>query len=265
MQENAPKTFEGYFKIECIKDGKVIDSFEDHNAIMHSARRSMAEIFLNRANDDKQFANRFVLGTEGGTSTEYIPKTEAMGFSKDKPSQRIYAEDGFIQVVEGSRTLNKFCVIQYKDKWYRYLGETESVAINDDTVRNTDIFVNVSKPYWYEITFDYSDKTKYVIGMDSNNVATGNSLLNRCSVTVSLPTDGKTDILEQSICQFVFYIPKGEANGQHTPSDTGYSSNISLFTEAGLYVNGRLFSMKTFPAKVKDDTTEVQITWRIIF
>lgn len=265
MQENAPKTFEGYFKIECIKNGKVIDSFEDHNAIMHSARRSMAEIFLNRANNGKQFANRFVLGTEGGTSTEYIPKTEAMGFSKDKPSQRIYAEDGFIQVVEGSRTLNKFCVIQYKNKWYRYLGETKSVAINDDTVRNTDLFVNVSKPYWYEITFDYSDKTKYVIGTDSNNVATGSSLSNRCSVKVSLPTDGKTDILDQSICQFVFYIPKGEANNQHTPSDTGYSSNISLFTEAGLYVNGRLFSMKTFPAKVKDDTTEVQITWRIIF
>lgn len=265
MQENAPKTFEGYFKIECIKDGKVIDSFEDHNTIMHSARRSMAEIFLNRANNGKQFANRFVLGTEGGTSTEYIPKTEAMGFSKDKPSQRIYAEDGFIQVVEGSRTLNKFCVIQYKNKWYRYLGETKSVAINDDTVRNTDLFVNVSKPYWYEITFDYSDKTKYVIGTDSNNVATGDSLSNRCSVQVSLPTDGKTDILDQSICQFVFYIPKSEANGQHTPSDTGYSSNISLFTEAGLYVNGRLFSMKTFPAKVKDDTTEVQITWRIIF
>ena len=59
MQENAPKTFEGYFKIECIKNGKVIDSFEDHNAIMRSARRSMAEIFLNRANNGKQFVNRF--------------------------------------------------------------------------------------------------------------------------------------------------------------------------------------------------------------
>ena len=39
MQENAPKTFEGYFKIECINDGKVIDSFEDHNAIISYERR----------------------------------------------------------------------------------------------------------------------------------------------------------------------------------------------------------------------------------
>ena len=59
MQDKIKTGFEGYFKIECIKDGKVIDSFEEHNTIMRSARRSMAEIFLNSKNNSKEFANIF--------------------------------------------------------------------------------------------------------------------------------------------------------------------------------------------------------------
>lgn len=265
MKDLAPKTFEGYFKIECIKDGIVTDTFEDHNTIMRSARRSMAEVFLNKQNENYQFANKFVLGTEGGTSTEYIPKTEAMGFTKDKITQCLYSEDTVLEVYDGEWNLNKFVVVKYNDKYYRYLSESATVTIDTTEIHNTDDFVEVAKPYVYTLTFDILHNSTYVVGTDSENLATNDSLTNNCSAKISLPVDNHDDVLDQSVCQFVFRIPKQQANNQHTPSDVGYSSNISLFTEAGLYVNNRLFSMKTFPAKVKDDTTEIQITWRIIF
>jgi hypothetical protein len=37
------------------------------------------------------------------------------------------------------------------------------------------------------------------------------------------------------------------------------------YTEAALYAGGEIFSMKTFPARVKEDTVKFEITWSIIF
>lgn len=37
------------------------------------------------------------------------------------------------------------------------------------------------------------------------------------------------------------------------------------YTEAGLYAGTDLFAMKTFPARVKESTTQLIITWSIIF
>lgn len=265
MNDNIKTGFEGYFKVECIKDGKVVDIFEDHNTIMMSARRSMAEIFLNRKNLDKniQFANRFVIGTEGSTISEYTPKSEQSGFNKDKLHQCLYSEQPIV-VVSTSNTsntndLHKWDIVRYNNKYYRYTGEDKTLSITD-TVIGTEDFIQVSKPYYYDVNFSLEGNT-----YNGTNLAIGTSKDNRCGCTVSMPEDVSNDILKQTICQFVFTIPKNQANKQHSASEVGFNSEISLFTEAGLYVNGRLFSMKTFPSKVKDDTTELKITWRIIF
>ena len=37
------------------------------------------------------------------------------------------------------------------------------------------------------------------------------------------------------------------------------------YTEAGLYAGDVLFSLKTFAAKVKDESTKFVITWKIYF
>jgi len=37
------------------------------------------------------------------------------------------------------------------------------------------------------------------------------------------------------------------------------------YTEAGLYAGTELFAMKTFPARVKESTTQFVVTWSIIF
>lgn len=265
MQDKASTGFEGYFKIECLKNGEVIDSYEDKNTIMYSARRSMAEIFANHDNNKIQFANRFVLGTEGAYITEYIPKTEALGFTKDKTTQNLYSEDGYTEINDGVVNIKKFSVVKYRTKYYRYIAETDDVDVTEYNILDTTKFIETSKPYTYEILFSLTKSGSYTAGTDSNNLAIGQSIVNRCKAFIGLPKDDKENILDQSIVEFKFSIPKDQANGQHTPLDTGYSSNISLFTEAGLYVNGRIFSMKTFPAKIKDDTTEVVVTWRIIF
>lgn len=262
MNDTIKTGFEGYFKVECIKDGQVIDVFEDHNTIMKSARRSMAEIFLNRKNVDKnvKFANRFVIGTEGGTTSDYLPKSEQVGFNKNKLQQCLYSEQPVITVSEGSNAdLRKWDIVKYYSKYYRYCGEDGAVLISDANI-NSDKFIATSKPYNYGVDFSLETDTT-----SNTNLATGTSKTNRCSCTVSLPEDVSPDILNQTVCQFVFIIPKNQANSQHNANDVGFNSEISIFTEAGLYVNGRLFSMKTFPAKVKDDTTELKVTWRIIF
>lgn len=50
------------------------------------------------------------------------------------------------------------------------------------------------------------------------------------------------------------------ANGNDsTPTDP------IAYTEAALYAGGEIFSMKTFPARVKEDTVKFEITWSIIF
>lgn len=266
MQDNIKTGFEGYFKIECLKDGKVIDVFEDHNTIMRSARRSMAEIFLNFKNGDKEFANAFVLGTEGGFTSEYYPKTEESGFTKDKDPLCTYAEEGYKNAnLDTSVDLKKFNVIKVENKFYRYIDETsDGVNISVNNLSNTSKFIPCSKPYFYKIDFSLQTPVSYTIGMNSNNKAIGDSIFNGCSVLTALSTE-QEDILDRTTCIFTFSIPKDQGNNQHSAADEGFFGSTSLFTEAGLYVNGRLFSMKCFPAKVKDDSTEIRVTWKIIF
>ena len=53
------------------------------------------------------------------------------------------------------------------------------------------------------------------------------------------------------------------------PATNANSSNadnpVVAYTEAALYAGAELFSMKTFPARVKEDTVKFEITWSIIF
>lgn len=266
MQDKIKTGFEGYFKIECIKDGKVIDSFEEHNTIMRSARRSMAEIFLNSKNNSKEFANKFILGTEGGYISEYFPKSEESGFNKDKMPQTTYAEEGFTAVDLGSSVdLKKFNVIKVDNQYYRYIdSDTQGVNISVNNLSNTTKFIKCSKPYVYKIDFSLEDPVSYTVGTNSNNKAIGDSLFRGCSVLTAL-SEEEEDLLDRTTCIFTFTIPKDQGNNQHSAADEGFYGATTLFTEAGLYVNDRLFSMKCFPAKVKDDSTEIKVTWKIIF
>ncbi len=89
----------GFFKIETIKDSKVIDTFEQKNLIMDEARSTFAK-YLAGINGTPVI-DRFVLGTKGHIGADNIdggdilaPKTEAQGFTSDR--DMLFSEDGGI-------------------------------------------------------------------------------------------------------------------------------------------------------------------------
>lgn len=53
------------------------------------------------------------------------------------------------------------------------------------------------------------------------------------------------------------------------PAENANSGNpenpVVVYTEAALYAGDDIFSMKTFPARVKENTVELKIIWSIIF
>lgn len=55
--------------------------------------------------------------------------------------------------------------------------------------------------------------------------------------------------------EYTFEIPELAANG----------TGISTFTEAALYAGDNIFSMKCFPAKIKDATVSLRVIWKIIY
>jgi hypothetical protein len=123
----------------------------------------------------------------------------------------------------------------------------------------SDLFsVNDSEPV-YPITFNRNGtivNEGYDPAMpDSDGTPT---LLN---IYTESSTDNQTVVYE-----FVIYEDSANNNG-----------NPIAYTEAGLYTNvnqnigitdpeyGKIFAMRTFPAKIKDINTQLKITWRIIF
>lgn len=274
MKDLVPKTMEGYFKIECLdNNNNVIDVFEDHNTIMRSARRSMAEIFLNLSNQNKKFANKLVLGTEGGYTSDFVPKTESVGFNKNKPVQKLYAEEfnesTNTYMLGTSVNIPKFTVVKISNDntYYRFIKDLPEaqtrVILSRDILDDPNWFIKCFKPYTYSVYFDIVNVNSSGIGYDGNNLALPESASQGCSVKAYIDESGAE--LDNSTCVFEVVIPKNVANSQHTNGEADYTGNISVFTEAALYVNDRIFSMKTFPGKVKDDTSSIKITWKIIF
>jgi hypothetical protein len=70
-----------------------------------------------------------------------------------------------------------------------------------------------------------------------------------------------------NVLTFVAYIPEAAANKLVNTSVDG----VVPYTEAALYTNNaagtdeKIFSAKTFPVKVKEDTVAFEITWSITF
>jgi len=77
----------------------------------------------------------------------------------------------------------------------------------------------------------------------------------------------RSSIINESTIQYVIDIAAPNANG----------GGIKAWTEAALFTytnqntevspieTGNIFAMRTFPAKVKDDTTVFRITWEVVF
>lgn len=65
-------------------------------------------------------------------------------------------------------------------------------------------------------------------------------------------------VVADRTCTYTITIPDNAGN------DNGEGAVVA-YTEAALYAGPDIFSMKTFPARVKEDTVKFEITWAIIF
>lgn len=92
---------------------------------------------------------------------------------------------------------------------------------------------------------------EYPIAFTNPGTATGSCVI------VSEPDSGSTVSLlhENNNVQYTIEIPATAAN----------NTGIAVYTEAALYAGYNIFSMKCFPAKIKDNTVALRIIWKILF
>ena len=253
--------FHGHFKAERYdKNDNLIDTpVDDHNMIMTPARTSMAEIFAHLNNVD--LSNAFYFGTMGHKGDNiYLPKDSGDGFTKERDrlfsqvSETIYNLDDVIDFI------HKNDIIQYNHIYYdingiemneikylRYTGLDETdFVLTYEAIDKMEVLPE--KPYVIKIPFNFPG-TNDIDG--SENVPEGYNY----SVQVTQQDTSVT---------FVVIIPMVEGNAQHVDEDD-YGIPTTVFTEAGLYINGRIFSMKTFQGLTKDDSVKLKVTWTITF
>lgn len=275
MIDTVKSPIEGRFKVEVLKDFEVIDSFEDHNTICINARRGMASIFSNIVEAfQKPFACRLALGTCGVTKNRFTPRVENKTYTRDL--QHLFTEqyaDDYITNYSSqtANVLTPYKIYRYNDEYYRYLNpdNADSYTINHALLSNTNVFEKDYKPYLYTVPFDIFDKTFYSADLGykmkvDRSKAQCEAFVNVVNTTDATDNDGNVISNFKSTVQFVWVIPKNYANNQISSSE--YDTQMTFFNEACLYVNDdQLFCYRAFPTKVKDSSTALRITWKIIF
>ena len=275
MIDTVKSPIEGRFKVEVLKDFEVIDSFEDHNTIFINARRGMASIFSNIIESfQKPHACRLALGTCGVTKNRFTPRVENKTYTRDL--QHLFTEqyaDDYITnySLQTANVLTPYKIYRYNDEYYRYLNpdNANSYTINQALLSNTNVFEKDYKPYLYTVPFDIFDKTFYSADLGykmkvDRSKAQCEAFVNVVNTTDATDNDGNVISNFKSTVQFVWVIPKNYANNQISSSE--YDTQMTFFNEACLYVNDdQLFCYRAFPTKVKDSSTALRITWKIIF
>jgi hypothetical protein len=231
MIDQTVKPIEGYFILEQFdKDGNLIDKFEDKNMIMLNSKITMR--------DGMQ-------GMETG-SIDGDPSTRGYPFINT-----------FVLGTEGHNPGN---ILEPRNFTY----QRDHLFSVDNTNGKT-----------YPITFDplaaQGVPGSNIIdeGYDPDLPGSKND-----DSTVSIFSSTET---ENEAITYIFYIPVGNAND---------SGQAIAYTEAALYSNvgqdipqlglnpgdpliinnyGTIFAMRTFPGKIKDVTSSLRITWKIVF
>lgn len=257
MQDNV--TFKGHFQIQALdahNNMTVLDEYVDDNMIMETARVTMSELFANL--NSSTFINNFRLGSLGHVGDSIVtPKGKEDGFVKERDRMFSEAPTAPLAVNTILPNLRKNDIFYISTTnpalqgYYRYLnGATTNYQVTDAAVANTAIwaFLGTTKPYTYGITFNLPRANVDVNGTQALNLVEDDT------------GSGSTVKVLQSGTSVTFTIDIATAAGN---LQSGGPS--SIFTEAALYANNRIFAMKTFKAKVKDSTVLLRIVWTITF
>jgi hypothetical protein len=107
-----------------------------------------------------------------------------------------------------------------------------------------------------------SDGEYYVIPFNASGTETINIVADECYNSKLVDTKETCNITRTVVdrtCTYIITVPDASANAADP------NTSVIAYTEAALYSGTDIFSMKTFPARVKEDTVKFEITWSIIF
>ncbi len=238
--------YKGHFTIQTTDmSGNVLDEFIDDNLIVTTSRTSIAELFAGISTAPS--VNKIVIGTSGHNINVSVPKSIAEGLVRDRT--RIFSES--VDIADGGTydvLLND--LFKYTgttaangtlNNYYRFIGTpTTGVTTASIDFSGSDwVDVGATAEYTYPVTFDLP------------GTSTG-SMTN-----ITEPDSGSSATVVQSDREVTFTFTFGNTAGNN--------GGIGQITEAGLYCNDRLFSIKTFPTKPKDSTVILRIIWKITF
>jgi len=123
----------------------------------------------------------------------------------------------------------------------------------------TDLFSITENEPIYPITFD-SNSNIVDEGYDPSMPGSDGT-----PTRVNIYTESGTDN-EAIIYEFLIYEDSANNNGNPVAyTEAGFYSNLNQNLGITDPVYGNIFAMRTFPAKIKDSSTQIKITWRIIF
>lgn len=136
---------------------------------------------------------------------------------------------------------------------YIAVGDSEGDEIFDST-RTSLISEGTPGAKNYVITFDPEGGTLVTDTSAEGKMYEGSTLI----FTDTTQNTVQRQVLNRTVT-YTITIPADNANSDDAENP------IIAYTEAGLYAEGEIFSMKTFPGRVKENTVKFIITWSIIF
>jgi hypothetical protein len=140
---------------------------------------------------------------------------------------------------------------------FQQVGETDtSKPTGNQTFQSTrtNLFSeSIDDQINYRIPFDASGD------VDVTLTPAGTRYEDSVSVGVAESSNILRRVVSDRTVTYTITIPASNANSGIP------ASPVVVYTEAALYAGTDIFAMKTFPARVKEDTVKFEITWSIIF
>lgn len=204
-------------------------------------------------NDKVQFIGEFSIKSiyADGTFDEYVEKNLIMDTARSNMAQLIGG------VTSVGLPINKI-VLGTQGHIGTDILAFKPVGTNGFDSTRTNIFAEVL----------ITGGLNYSIPFDPTGPALGNTLQTATGTLYNIDVSQIVDAAPNTIARVVtdrtvtytVTIPASNGNAIAAPPN-----DIIAYTEAALYAGTDIFSMKTFPARVKEPTVELVITWSIIF
>lgn len=206
-------------------------------------------------NDNYKCIGEFSIKTiyADGTFDEYVESNLIMDLARNNMAELIGG------VTAAGVPINKL-VLGTKGHIGTDILAFKPVGTNSFDSTRTNIFseVAVTGGLNYSIPFTVTG-----VGMDVTDLAARGVLYNIAVAQTPAETGAFNTVrrlVSNRTVTYTITIPAVNGNAVAAPPN-----NILAYTEAALYTGSEIFSMKTFPARVKESTVQLVITWSLIF